>query len=100
MTSYCQQRTLRYEVPDNQLIKISDLIHLSSMKKNNNIIVSIRRIHSGKRPSKQWIYQRRTSDSLHAFHPYTETPDVFNQTDWKGMLSSSWLLNMKRLVIL
>jgi len=27
-------------------------------------------------------------------------PDIFNLTEWEGMLSSSWLLNMKRLVIL
>jgi len=44
MISYYQQRTLGYKVPDNQLIEISDLIHLSSIKKNNDIIVSIRRI--------------------------------------------------------
>jgi len=67
MTSYYQQRTLRYKVPDNHLLKISDLIHPSSMKKNNNIIVSIRRIPSGRRPSKQWIYQWRTSDFLSIF---------------------------------
>jgi len=33
-----------------------DLIHLSAMKKNNNIIISIRRISSKKRSSKQWTY--------------------------------------------
>jgi len=49
MNSYYQQKTLRYEVHDNHLIKISDLIHLSSMQRNNNII---RRIPSRKRPTK------------------------------------------------
>jgi len=37
---------------------------------------------------------------LYALYASTKTPDVFNQTEWKGMLSSFFLLNMKRLVIL
>jgi len=34
------------------------------------------------------------------FNPSKKTLDVFNLTEWKGMLSSSWLLNMIRLVTL
>jgi len=37
---------------------------------------------------------------LYALYSSTKPPDVFNQTEWKGMLSSFFLLNMKRLVIL
>jgi len=38
--------------------------------------------------------------SLYALYPSTKMPDLFNQTDCKGMLSSFFLLNMKPLVIL
>jgi len=36
---------------------------------------------------------------LQAFSSSTKTPDVFNQMEQRGMLSSSWLLNIERLVI-
>ena len=37
---------------------------------------------------------------LQAFSSSTKTPDVFSQTEQRGMLSSSWLLNIERLVVI
>ena len=75
------------------------------MAKNDNIIDSIRRLPSRMRASKQGIINEELSNFLASsftlcIQPLWNDTDVFNQTERRGMLSSSWLLNMKRLVIL
>jgi len=74
---------LVYHVPDNYLIKIADAIHLSSMKKNNDINVSITIIPSRKRLSKnvlineEFLISCGIFKSLHSFISSRKTPDIF-----------------------
>jgi len=68
-------------------------------------IISIRGIPCGKRSYIQCPHQWRTSDFdqyrplLHSFH-FFRISNIFNLTEWEGMLSSRCILNMKRLATL
>jgi len=93
-------------ISEHNSIKIFNPIHLSSMEKNYNIIVSIIGIRSRKKSYTQCLRRWKTSDFylyrqlLHVFNSSKKTPDVFNLTEWEGMLSSRCILNMKRLATL
>ena len=94
------QSTSRYNPSENNLIKIFDIIDLLFKEKDYKSF-----------PLEEYALERghiqcpnrwKTSDFhlLHVFNPSKKTLDVFNLAEWKGMLSLSWLLSMKRLVTL
>jgi len=82
--------------------RIFNTIDLSFMKKNYNIIVYVGGVRSRKRSYIQCLPRWKTFafQLLHVSNPFQKTPDVFNLTEWEGMLSSRCILNMKRLVTL
>jgi len=75
----CKREYSIWTISEDNSIKIFYSIHLSSMEKNYNIIVSIRGIPPGKRSSKQCPYHWRTSDIhqnfrlLHSFNSSQDT---------------------------
>ena len=71
---------------------------------NYIVITSIREIRSKKRSSQKCPHRRKISDfSLFNYFMHStllKIPDIFNVTEWEGMLSSRCILNMKRHAIL
>jgi len=91
-STQCSEEAL--EEPTSNLAASRDYRSSHSLE-GNNVVRNVPQGHGNNKGNLSPILHL-----LYAFNYSTKTPGVFNQTEWKGMLSSSLLLNIERLLIL